>query len=141
MLHITSICLNLVGSMMLVAFGIRYLVASRAMPYHLVAMEKTWDDVDSGTRAILTALMRCVGAAFLAVGVASLWIVCCALSRREIWANIGLVCVYVVLLIPVTAAMRRVRRRTRGRPPIAVSLVGLLLGLLAFGLECLSFVW
>ncbi len=125
MLHVASSCLYLVGTAMLVTFGLRYAFASKAMPYHLVAMGKSWAEVDQGTKAILIALMRCAGAAYLAVSVASVWIVLAAQVNRASWANPALVSIYTILLLPLTLAMQQVRLNTQARPPINASIIGL----------------
>lgn len=123
---------------MLTAFGLRYLFASKAMPYHLVAVGKSWIEIDDGTKAILLALMRCAGAAYLAVSVASLWMVLVGLVQRASWANPALVSIYVTLLVPVTLVMLHVRRRTTARPPINASVVGLALMAIACCCEWMS---
>lgn len=138
MLHVASSCLYLVGVAMLVLYGLRYAFASKAMPYHLVAIGKSWSEVDPGTKAILIALIRCAGAAYLAVSVASAWIVLAAQIHRVGWANPALVSVFAILLLPLTLAMRQVRLSTRARPPISASLVGLAMVVLASMCDWLS---
>jgi hypothetical protein len=123
---------------MLITFGLRYVFASKAMPYHLVAMGRHWNEIDDATKAILLALIHCAGAAYLAVSAASLWIVLAALIHGTNWANPALVTMYVVLLVPVTHAMQQVRRTTPGRPPISASVIGLSMALLAYCCEWLS---
>ncbi len=138
MLHVLSICLYLGGTVSLVVFAKRYLLSKEAMPYHLVAIGKRWNELEQGTQIILLALMRAAGAGYLAISAAAVCLIMAGLLRHHTWANVTLVIIFVTLLLPLTFVMYSVRRRTSGRPPISASVIGIVVAVIAFVCEWLS---
>ncbi len=138
MLHVLAMCLYLGGTVMLLAFALRYLLSPTVMPYHLIAMGKRWDELEQETRIILLALMRAAGAGYLAVSVATGCLVIGGLRRHYAWANVTLLLMFAALLLPLTFVMYSVRCRTPGRPPIGASAIGMAVTVVAFVCEWLS---
>ena len=65
-MKVSFVC-YLLGILLLVVFGIVYLIRHEFMPYHAVAVGKEWAEVPSAFQVLTLALMRSVAAGFLAV--------------------------------------------------------------------------
>ena len=55
---------------MTLAFGVIYLTRSQFMPYHSLALDKPWSEVESNTQTLILALMRVAGGGFAATEIA-----------------------------------------------------------------------
>ncbi len=57
---------HLLALLLLIAFGLIYLFRSEFMPYHAVAVGKSWAEVEPAFQILILALMKVTGGGFLA---------------------------------------------------------------------------
>ena len=67
MLSISFTCYAIVAAISLI-FGLIYLTRTQFMPYHSLALAKSWFEVEPNTQTLILALMRVAGVGFLATG-------------------------------------------------------------------------
>ena len=63
-----AFCCYLIPAIVSILFGIIYLTSSEFMPYHGLAVEKQWHELDIKFQTLVLALMRVAGGGFLATG-------------------------------------------------------------------------
>lgn len=121
------------------AFGCAYLSRSMFMPYHAIAVGRSWPEVDRPMQLLLLALIKVVGAASLALSIAGYFQLYLLFSRQ--WTFFVLLAFQGYCLIaiapPVVVAMY-VRRRSNAHPPILSGYFSLLLTLAGFMFAWLS---
>ena len=61
---------HLLALLLIAAVGVVYLFRSQFMPYHAIAVGKTWAQVDPAFQILLLALIRLVGGAWIATALA-----------------------------------------------------------------------
>ena len=62
--------LNILVSIALIASGLRYLLSSQIMPYHLQVIGRSWNDLDPRLQMMLLGLLRLGGIGQLSTGIA-----------------------------------------------------------------------
>jgi hypothetical protein len=76
----------LLPAVLLVAFGLRYSVASEFMPYHEAGMQRSWQELPPHERGVMLAALRGGGGGFLFGGVTILVLLAVPFRRGEAWA-------------------------------------------------------
>lgn len=117
------------------AFALAYLTRRRFMPYHRAVADQSWDSLSPRLRLLLLALMRALGAAWLAcVGGGALLLNESVLTRPGV-AALALFQAYCLLAFaPPLAIAAGLRRVTGASTPIAGAAAALVLSLLGFAL-------
>ena len=117
-------------------FGTIYLLRSEFMPYHAIAVGKTWVEVDPSLQILLLALIRVVGGTWIATALAMGIILFIPFKQGMRWARwaiaaIGLVAESASLFVTLTVTLN-----TPATPPwkgaliiIVLLIVGLFLSL------------
>ena len=77
---------HLLALILLFAFGLIYLLRSEFMPYHAVAVGKSWTEVDPAFQILILALMKVTGGGFLASAFAIGIFLFKALRKRQRWS-------------------------------------------------------
>src|SRR5512134_1863567 len=77
----------LLGTLILTAFGIVYLVRPEFMPYHSVAVGMPWAAMTPPFQVLILALMRAVGAACLALAILEWTLLLIPFRRGAAWAT------------------------------------------------------
>ena len=78
--------LNVLVSIALIAFGLRYVLSSQIMPYHLQVIGRSWNDLDPRLQMMLLGLLRLGGIAQLSTGVALGILTLIPFRRGQRWA-------------------------------------------------------
>ncbi|MBH3407712.1 hypothetical protein I5P86_21875 [Pseudomonas glycinae] len=121
------------------AFACAYLSRTMYMPYHEIAVGRSWSEVDPPMQLLLLALIKVVGATSLALSVGGYFQLYLLLSRE--WALVVLFVFQGYCLIaiapPIVVAMY-VRRKSNAHPPIVSGYFALLLTLTGFMFAWLS---
>ena len=121
-------------------FAAAYLKRSDFMPYHGQAVDRPWAQIDPRMQVLLMALIRVVGAGWIALagaGVMLAWLIFFGghFALPQLLA-FQLFCL-VATAPPVLVAFG-VRRRTGARTPVSTGAVVVLLSLLGLALAVLS---
>ncbi|QWP77097.1 hypothetical protein J5226_01435 [Lysobacter sp. K5869] len=121
------------------AFALAYLTRRTFMPYHRAAADQSWDSVPPRMRLLLLALMRAVGAAWLACVAAGALLLNEFVLSRPGMASLTLFQAYCLLaLAPPVAIAAGLRRATGARTPVGSVASALGLSLLGFVLCAVS---
>ena len=106
--------------------GIVYLFRDSFMPYHAAAVGQSWGDLDTGTQALIKALMETAGGGLLALGVLVLLLVAIPIRRGERWARLAAPAALLLFYVPALLATLSVLRETPGSPPWSFNVVACL---------------
>lgn len=74
MINISFFCYVIV-SLFSFVFGIIYITRDKFMPYHEVALNKTWEDLEKNQQTLLLALMRVAGSGFIGSSVITIFLI------------------------------------------------------------------
>jgi len=112
------------------AFGLIYLFRDRFLPYHSVAVEKSWDQLDSKIQILILALLKVCGGGMLcnALAISTLLI----FSFHSQWANFALLVIGLSETIPTFIATMIVKHGTKASPPWLITLITIILIIIAF---------
>lgn len=107
----------LLGTLIVTAFGIVYLVRPEFMPYHSVAVGMPWAEVAPSFQVLILALMRAVGAACLALAILEWTLLLLPFRQGAAWANWAIAVSGLVMCAGSFYAMMLVARHTPLTPP------------------------
>lgn len=106
--------------------GAIYLLRDSFMPYHAVALGRSWDEIDPRTQALVKALMEVAAGGWLALGVLVLLLVVFPMRRGERWARFAAPAALLIFYVPTLLATLRVLQETPASPPWRMNLVACL---------------
>jgi hypothetical protein len=109
-------------------FGLIYLFRPEFMPYHAVAVGRSWSEVDPAFQTIILALMRSTGGGMI-VTACAIGILLFKVFRQGIrWAYWAIPVIGLISTLPKLYATIYVARNTPASPPwMAAALVTILL--------------
>ena len=120
--HVASIVLySVIGSVSLLFAGM-YLFRRSIMPYHAQALGTTHEALDPSLQVVLTAMMRVVGAGFLAAAVAVALFLSSPRHLFTPWGRIALPAIALPVSLGSIVATLNVHRRTRADTPWRIAL-------------------
>jgi hypothetical protein len=111
--------------------GTIYVTASQFLPYHRDAIGADWNALDTGTQAVLRALVHVGGAGWLACGIALLVLAWIPVRRGERWALWATPVIGLAFWVPNVWATVEVTVRSAATAPWYGSVVAV--GLLVAG--------
>lgn len=118
--------------------GLVYASRRQVMPYHLKALETSWEEIDPKYQFMLKALLNGGGYFGLSVGLFMLILLLIPFRAGEAWAGYAIGVIGLVGTLPLGYIVYRVKKYTAGNPPFAVMIVinlMLIIGLIAFTLR------
>lgn len=135
MLAIAYRC-HFTGSVILALMGLTYLLRKKFMPYHAVALDQRWEDLDVPSRTLIITSMRIIGGAWLALAIAIAILLRYGFRQGLPWAIYAVPMIGLTSSLPTLLAVLRVKSNTRASPPwpavallVALFLAGLLLSI------------
>jgi hypothetical protein len=136
MAHKLSLVFYSIAAAGLLVTGLVYLFWPGLLPYHLAALETSWEQISPNYQALFRALVNAVGGGCLAAGLAMVFLAAIPWRRGESWAMWALALVGFCAAGPLLWAVLHVRANTPGNPPLELLVLGLVLGVagLAAGL-------
>jgi len=108
---------HLIALLLIALVGVVYLVRGQFMPYHAVALGKTWADLDRALQVLLLALMKSFGGAALATAVAMVILLSIPFRQGLYWARWAIPVVGLVGTLPSLCVTVWVARNTPATPP------------------------
>jgi len=105
------------GTLIVTAFGIVYLVRPEFMPYHSVAVGLPWAAVDPSVQVLILALMRAVGSACLALAILDWTLLLIPFRQGARWATWAIAASGLVTCAGSLYAMMLVAMNTPATPP------------------------
>jgi hypothetical protein len=121
-----------------ILFGTRYMRREAFLPYHAAVAGKTWSEIDVGVQVIILGMLKIIGAGFVTLGVALLWL-CFALYEGVRWAPWAILTVSVVALGPMLYVAIKLRAfRPDARTPVGPTAAMMVLIVVGVGLSLLA---
>ena len=117
--------------------GFMYLLKPKFFTYHEWVLGKKWEELDSKLQTLILALMKGIGGAIIALGVAILAMIFFAFLAGEMWAYYTIPAVSLIGWGIWLYIMIFERRKTGARAPLFVPIVGIALILAGFILSLL----
>ena len=115
--------------------GAIYLFRDSFMPYHAVALSKSWGELDSATQTLLKALMEVAAAGWLALGTLILLLVAFPIRRGERWARLAAPAALLLFYVPTLLATLSVLQETPASPPWRFNVVACLCAMVGLLLD------
>ena len=126
MLLISLVCYSAVALVSFI-FGIIYLTRSQFMPYHSLALAKSWESVEANTQTLILALMRVAGGGFISTGIAIAVLLYISLTAGETWTRYSIFPICLGTSLGSCYATLSVARNTPGNPPVWLSIATVVL--------------
>ena len=127
--------LYLLASAATILIGLLYASRRRVMPYHLKALETSWEEIDPKYQFMLRALLNGGGYFGMSTGLFMLVLLLIPFRQGELWAGYAIGFIGLIGILPLGLIVRSVKKNTAGNPPLIVMvIVNLLLigGLISF---------
>ena len=127
--------LYLLASAATILIGLLYASRRRVMPYHLKALETSWEKIDPKYQFMLRALLNGGGYFGLSTGLFMLVLLLIPFRQGELWAGYAIGFIGLIGILPLGLIVNSVKKNTAGNPPLIVMvIVNLLLigGLISF---------
>jgi hypothetical protein len=124
--------LTLAGAAVAIVFGLIYLFRSKFMGYHIMAVQKDWNELSHELQTLILALMRTVGGGFLSVSIAVIILQLEFNRSQNHWIALAILIVGGILTLGTLYATLLVRTKTKGRPPTIAALLLLILLLMGY---------
>lgn len=114
----TACVLYSVVGIALLLMGLIYLFTPRFMPYHSVALQLRWEDLDDNARGMILGYLKLGAAGFLTAGGTILLLTWIPFRQGQSWANWAVPGIATLYLVVLHAAVWTVMVRTPASPPI-----------------------
>jgi hypothetical protein len=124
--------LNVLVSIALIAFGLRYVLSSQIMPYHLQVIGRSWNDLDPRLQMMLLGLLRLGGIAQLSTGIALGILTLIPFSRGQRWAYWAIPIIGFIYGAPIAYGAYALHYSTQAATPWKVVVIILLVLLVAY---------
>jgi len=102
------------------------------MPYHSLALGKSWSEVEPNTQTLILALMKAAGGGFLATGIVILILLIIPFQAGKQWAIYTIPAISLITSGGSFYATYSVKSETPGNPPIKLSLLSIGLAIVGF---------
>ena len=125
--------------LIIATFSVVYLKRSDFLPYHSIAIARTWNKVDSRMQLLIMALIKVTGWAWLAVAIAGFMLLYLLFSHNAEFAQLIMFQVFCFIAVtPPIAVAIYVRKKTDAPTPIRSGALVVFLTLLGFTFAMLS---
>lgn len=116
---------HLIASFFLITFGLIYLFRSEFMPYHAVAVGKSWTEVDPAFQILFLALMKVTGGGFLASATAIIIMLFKAFRKGKRWSFWAIPVTGLIVSLSSLYVTLYVALNTPASPPWIAAAIGL----------------
>ena len=115
----------LVIALAAVGVGLRYLLSSRIMPYHQLALGVPWDDLAPRERLLLLALLKGIGLCALVTGLVVGTLLIVPFRRGERWARWAIAGLCLTTLVPAACIAVSLAAATGAATPWPILVAGI----------------
>jgi len=126
---------HLIALLLIALAGVVYLFRGQFMPYHAVALGRSWDSLDRALQILLLALMKGAGGALLATAVAMVILLLVPFRQGLYWARWSVPVVGLVAMLPNFYNTVWVALNTPATPPWMLAAVDIALLIAGFVLS------
>lgn len=106
-----------------ILIGLLYATRRQVMPYHLAALETTWEDLEARYQILLKGLLNGGGYYGIANGLFMLVLLLIPFRNGEAWAGYAIGLVGLVGALPLGYIVYMIKKNTAGNPPFSVMVV------------------
>ena len=110
-----------------ILIGLLYATRKTIMPYHLKALETSWEDIDSKYQFMLKVLLNGGGFYGLSSGLFMLVLLLIPFNEGQEWAGYAIGGIGLVGALPLTYIVYNVKTKTNGNPPLFIMYLVVLL--------------
>ena len=121
-----------IATALTILIGLLYAARKQIMPYHLDALETTWEAIGPKYQFMLRMFLNGGGFYGLSTGLFMLILLLIPFRDGQLWAGFAIGVVGLVGALPLGFIVYRVKTNTKGNPPLWIMI--LINGLLVFGL-------
>lgn len=122
-----------IATLFTILMGLIYATRKEVMPYHLQALETTWDAIDAKYQFMLKMFLNGAGYFGLSTGLFMLTLLLIPFREGQSWAGYAIGIIGLVGALPLGYIVFQVKTKTKGKPPLwlmviinALLLIGLL---------------
>ena len=115
-----------------ILMGFIYATRRQIMPYHLKALETTWEEIDRKYQFMLKMLLNGGGFFGMSSGLFMLILLLIPFREGQLWAGYSIGLVGLVGALPLTVIVYRVKTQSKGNPPLWIMII--IITLLLIGL-------
>lgn len=133
-----SFGLFLVIAMLMIATGMTYLTAPTLMPYHLDAIQSSWNELSVGMQTMSINFMKSVSAGFLSSGLAVLVLLFLPFRKGERWAAYAISALVFTQVGIISLRTYDVAVNTAASPPLLPLILVLVVTTISFALAIFS---
>ena len=131
MFFVSLFCYGAIALLSII-FGIIYLTRPQFMPYHSLALGKSWSEVEPHVQTLILALMRVAGGGWLAAGLTILILLAIPFQAHSRWAIYTIPAIALITSCGSFYATYLVKSNTPGNPPFRLSLLSIGLAIIGF---------
>ena len=106
-----------------ILFGLVYATRKQIMPYHLKALETTWDNIDEKHQFLFKMLLNGGGFFGLSSGLFMLILLWIPFKAGQLWAGYTIGAVGLVGALPLLFIVYQVKTKTNGNPPLGIMII------------------
>ncbi|MCP4137095.1 MAG: hypothetical protein GY754_39365 [bacterium] len=115
--------------------GVRYLIASEPMPYHMMAMGDAWSTTEPIVQFMYIMLEKGSGLGSLMTFLAVVFLLFIPFRRGENWSRWALMVLPLIHNLFVVWIIITVMHKTEAKPPLNLASLGIILSIIAFFLS------
>lgn len=123
---------NYLVALLLLGFGLTYLLKGSFMPYHKVAVSHEWNQVDSKMQFLILALMRAVSGGFILAALLIFWLQFKFSKTKLKWIPPMILISGTIIALSALYATIIVRVNTPGNPPSTIIIGALIFLIIGF---------
>ncbi|MCX6277840.1 MAG: hypothetical protein NT004_07070 [Bacteroidetes bacterium] len=120
------------AAIILLGFGLVYLLRNSFMPYHSEAISLEWGKVEPATQFLFLAFMRAISGGFIATAVAIIFLQYKLQVNKLSWIPLLILTLGTISMLCTLYAIMIVSVHTPGRPPFGTDMIGEALLLVGF---------
>jgi hypothetical protein len=124
--------LNILVSIALIAFSLRYLLSSQIMPYHLQVIGRSWNDLDPRLQMMLLGLLGLGGIGQLSTGITLGILTLIPFRRGQKWAYWAIPIIGFIYGTPIAYGAYALHHSTQAATPWKEVVIILLVLLVAY---------
>jgi len=111
------------ATLLTLVIGIVYASRRQVMPYHLKALETSWDDIDPKYQLMLRLFLNGGGWYGISTGLFMLLLLFIPFRNGEVWAGLAIGIVGLIGALSLTLIVYTVKSKTKGDPPLWLMIV------------------
>jgi hypothetical protein len=115
------------AALLTLAFGFVYFFRPSFLPYHQLATQKKWDELDSNMQALILGFMRVISGGLLSGGATIVILQYKFNQTQQDWLPLTILVCGGILTIGLLYGMFLVRLRTQAHPPLIAGFAGIIL--------------